>query len=82
MIGTLAKECIGNILGEKGEVFRNKLNHIVKQNKDIKVLEQVAKVLNGNENANLLADMGPAETAALKYCPLALVDLARSLSKV
>lgn len=74
------KTKVNAIPGQNGEIFKKKLSKVLKKNVGLNVLQDVGKVLAG-EDVPLPEGMGPADVAELKYCPISSVDAERSFSQ-
>jgi len=72
------KEKINAIPGSKGLLLQGKLHSVLHKNPGLKTLTSVGQVL---ENQGQLPDeVGPADAARLRFCPMANVDCERSFS--
>lgn len=69
-----------NDMPAKGKVFKEKLEQVVKKNGGLEILKQANLVLQGESDA-LPPGWSVDQTTAVKYCPVASVDVERSFSQ-
>lgn len=74
-IGKLQK-----IPGENGNKIKIKIDQLQQKNQGLIILKNVAKVLNGNNEVQLLDNFWPAMITDLQYAPVTSVDVERSFS--
>lgn len=80
LIGNV-EEKVAKIPGSRGDVFRDKMNSILKKNHGLQCLQEIKKVLIGQEGeGELPPGWSPGESATLKFCPIVSVDVERSFS--
>ncbi|KAF0764255.1 DUF659 domain-containing protein [Aphis craccivora] len=74
-IGKLQK-----IPGENGNKIKIKIDQLQQKNQGLIILKNVAKVLNGNNEVQLIDNFSPAMITDLQYAPVTSVDVERSFS--
>ena len=76
-----ARKKINSIPGQKGKIFKEKIDQVLKKNGGLEVLKQVGKVLEGDEACELPAVLSASQAASLKFCPISSCDVERSFSQ-
>ena len=73
------KAKINSIPSNKGKIFKDKMEQVLKKNSNLEILQDVAKIQSGMPGPKA-SGWAPDEVAELKYCPLTSVDVERSFS--
>jgi len=60
---------LNGLSGPRGTIFKEKINMVVKKNPGLDILQQVNKLLQGEEVA-LPDGISPNEAAKLRFCPI------------
>ena len=73
------KEKINKLPGDKGKVFKDKMDQVLRKNSNLKILQEVARVQSG-EACPKPASWSPAEIGELVYCPITSVYVEHTFS--
>lgn len=74
------KTHVNQIPGEKGNLLKNKLKHILEKNPGLADLCKINKILQGDE-VDVMEEIEPIALSSFKYAPITSVDVERSFSK-